>query len=546
MSKLERDIYSRLFEFYDYRYDIFALMMERSLKLLNPDIGGFGMIVPSVLMNSESFTKLREYILSQFWFTNLVYFGDGTFEEAVVPTMISVLRRPKPNRELAIVETIYQIQDFQEGDYQSAPIRQMAFSESWNSTFNINLTLPIEELFQKIRRRSIQVGEISRTNRGIITGNDSKFLSFEKQSQQWKPVVRGQDSDRYIATHSGEYVFYAGRDVLHDPSNEKNFLADEKLFVRRIGDRLICSYDKSRLYCLDTLYTVVLEYSKLNLLYLLTVLNSNLLSELYRLMIPIKGRTFPEVRIYDFNRLPIRRIFFTTSPNEREQQMTELKSFYESSDYDSILTRIDELLPKDADGNFLAFARSISVKDSIAKGYVTRQDAEKSALKEDAPSGYDESGDSLEKSDVVHDFLAFLAEEMVEMNKYKREQIKRFWTDLEGVADADTFAKLQKGKQEKSLARKKPLRQFVNPVSASNRRLEDALEWTEEAFKEFIKTLAGRILSLSVLLDVYDKYASVVQTLAQRIQATDELIDGIVYRLYGLTAEEIAVVEREN
>nr|MBC8228187.1 hypothetical protein [bacterium] len=95
-------------------------------------------------------------------------------------------------------------------------------------------------------------------------------------------------------------------------------------------------------------------------------------------------------------------------------------------------------------------------------------------------------------------------------------------------------------------ARKKPLRQFVNPESASNKRLEDALEWTEEAFKEFIKTLAGRILSLSDFWDVYDKYASVVQTLAQRIQATDELIDGIVYRLYGLTAEEIAVVERDN
>jgi hypothetical protein len=114
---------------------------------------------------------------------------------------------------------------------------------------------------------------------------------------------------------------------------------------------------------------------------------------------------------------------------------------------------------------------------------------------------------------------------------------------LEGITDADTFAKLQKGKQEKRLALKKPLRQFVNPESASNKRLEDALEWTEEAFKELVKTLAGRILSLSDFLDVYRKYASAVQMLAQRIQATDELIDGVVYRLYGLTEEEIKIVE---
>jgi len=293
---------------------------------------------------------------------------------------------------------------------------------------------------------------------------------------------------------------------------------------------------------LDTLYTVVLEYSKLNPLYVLALLNSNLLSEFYRLMIPIKGRTFPEIRIYDFNRLPIRRVFFTTPQAERERQVAELKSFYENGDYNSILTRIGELLPKDADGNFLAFARSISVKDAIAKGYMTEQDAEDSALKEDNPSGYDESGNPLEKSDVVHDFLAFLAEQMTEMNKYKREQIKRFWVDLEGITDADTFAKLQKGKQEKSLAQKKPLRQFVNPESASNKRLEDALEWTEEAFKEFVKILAGRTPNLSDFLDLYRKYAPAVQTFVHRIQATDELIDRIVYFLYGLTEEEIVMV----
>ena len=225
--------------------------------------------------------------------------------------------------------------------------------------------------------------------------------------------------------------------------------------------------------------------------------------------------------------------------------------------FTKLLKRIDELIPKDADGNFLAFTHSISVKDAIAKGYMKKQDSEKSALKcaepsarshpenrgresgEDTPSGYDESGNPLEKSDVVHDFLAFLAEQMTEMNAAKRTQIGRFWTDLEGVTDADTFAKLQKGKQEKSLARKEPLRPFVNPESASSKRLEDALEWTEEAFKEFVKVLVRRIPNLSDLLDVYHRYASAVQTFVQRIQATDELIDQIVYRLYGLTGEEL-------
>jgi hypothetical protein len=306
---------------------------------------------------------------------------------------------------------------------------------------------------------------------------------------------------------------------------------------------------------------VVVRQKQYDSHFVLAMLNSYFIKYYWLQNFYDRKKTFPKIKGTYLLQLPVRRIFFTTPQAERERQVAELKSFYESGNYNSILTCIGELLPKDADGSFLAFARSISVKDAVAKGYMTKQvehpdlsrqrrgevgDAENSALKEDSPSGYDESGNSLEKSDVVHDFLAFLAEQMTEMNKSKHEQIKRFWTDLEGITDADTFAKLQKGKQEKSLAQKKPLRQFVNPESASNKRLEDALEWTEEAFKEFIKTLAGRTPNLSDFLDIYRKYAPAVQTFVQRIQATDELIDGIVYLLYGLTEEEIAVVEGEK
>ncbi|MFQ5706740.1 MAG: Eco57I restriction-modification methylase domain-containing protein, partial [bacterium] len=322
MSKSEREIYCHFFEFYDYRYDTFALMIERALKLINSQNSGFGMIVPSVLMNSGSFAVLREYILSHFWFRNLIYFGDGAFHEAVIPTMVLVLKRPKPESDLAVVKTIHNIENFIAGLFQSAVIRQLAFCESWNYTFNINLTLPIENLFLKLRAQSIEIRELCKTNRGIITGDDRKFLSNEQKSNKWKPVIRGEKIDRYLTAYSGEYVYYAGRDVLHDPSNEDNFLTPKKLFIRRIGDRLTGSYDGAQLYCLDTLYTVNSLDKTLNILYLLSLLNSNLLSEVYRVMIPIKGRTFPEVRIYDFNRLPIRRISFTT-PLERRQALAE-------------------------------------------------------------------------------------------------------------------------------------------------------------------------------------------------------------------------------
>ena len=39
----------------------------------------------------------------------------------------------------------------------------------------------------------------------------------------------------------------------------------------------------------------------------------------------------------------------------------------------------------------------------------------------------------LEKADVIHDFLAYLAKQMIEMNKLKNGILKDFKTDLEGL-----------------------------------------------------------------------------------------------------------------
>ena len=66
---------------------------------------------------------------------------------------------------------------------------------------------------------------------------------------------------------------------------------------------------------------------------------------------------------------------------------TEMQQLYADAKFAEILARVDAYLPKDATCNFLA---------------------------------------EQEKSDVVHDLLAFLAERMLEMNKQKQREIKGF------------------------------------------------------------------------------------------------------------------------
>jgi hypothetical protein len=58
--------------------------------------------------------------------------------------------------------------------------------------------------------------------------------------------------------------------------------------------------------------------------------------------------------------------------------------------------------------------------------------------------------------------------------------------------------------------------------------------------------LAGSISNLSKVIGVYRDHHPAYRELVARIAATDRLIDLIVYRLYGLTEGEIAIVESRS
>jgi hypothetical protein len=150
-----------------------------------------------------------------------------------------------------------------------------------------------------------------------------------------------------------------------------------------------------------------------------------------------------------------------------------------------------------------------------------------------------------EKSDVVHDFLVYLAEQMVELNKRKQAEAKRFlgWLEKqlhilpnsrgEDGLDAltgktrlrDYLGDYQKGEEHV------PFDDFLTILQRNRSRIGVSL--SDQAFLTCLRT--GYEASLATLLPI-----------KERLAKTDWLIDQVVYRLYGLTEEEIAIVEGER
>jgi len=130
------------------------------------------------------------------------------------------------------------------------------------------------------------------------------------------------------------------------------------------------------------------------------------------------------------------------------------------------------------------------------------------------------------RSDTIHDLLAYLAEEMIKMNKAKNEEIKGFlkWLEREiGVAveelqNKTAIKEYHSHEFEQFLEVLKKNRKKLS-IDPSDRRKQELLE------QHFTKSTAklGPVKAMTA--------------------ATDGLIDEIVYRLYGLTEEERDMVK---
>jgi hypothetical protein len=150
-----------------------------------------------------------------------------------------------------------------------------------------------------------------------------------------------------------------------------------------------------------------------------------------------------------------------------------------------------------------------------------------------------------EQSDVVHDILAFLAERMIEMNKEKQSEIKGFFDWLESQLKVQMDKDGNNG--IKALTGKTQIKNYLGDYQKGEELLsfDDFWKILEKNKTKIQANLKSRELYENIK-SKYEKSLSKLLPLKEKLYKTDWLIDQIVYKLYGLTEEEIKIVEGEQ
>jgi len=481
------------------KLNYYRLFSALSIWLCRP-YGYHGFIVPMALIGDAQARPLRIYMLTHTQILSIEAFpqkddpNDRIFEEAKLSTCVYILNKRKPSASFSlrihpgklILTTSPQI-DLTRKDVELLDPNELSIPSMPGTNAKhvaLGITLAKRCLGHRFKEVAIsQQGEVNLTTH-------APFLSELPVGQE---VLRGANVDRYEFNEEpkqGTPVYLQVKEFLHGKKLDSKAFDHKDI---RIGyqrgaaidnwRRIIACIIKPNNFCSDTINYIARPQD--DLYYVLGLLNSQLFEWRFRLT-----STNNHVNSYEVDSLPLRPFKFVTSEIELKQLLEKAKKLYQeylsNQNWDKILAFVSECLP----------------------------------IKEDGTPDTDH-----EQSDVVHDLLAFLAKEMTRLNEEKQSKIKHFLTWLE--------KEIIKGSAEDQKNKTK-IRNFH----------EGALQELMDVLKKN-KTLPDPCPS-SMRDTIAGEFSTTMNTLGPlktRIVMTDKLIDQIVYKLYNLTNEEIAIVE---
>jgi len=449
---------------------------------------------------------LRKIILNQTLVIKLGDAGGQVFEDATVDTTIFVLERATLTS--LVQEHYFEVQKIPEEENVPTLLPQKEFLDG--QPISLSASGFGQQILVKMESISTKLDKLFYCTVGVNTGYIRDVLISDKKiDQRYHKTISGSDIDKYSSSWSGEWICY-DKELVKSYGNKgrslpPNFIFNQpKILLQRtrnlsLEQRLIAYFDTEGYYNLNRLSNIVPYEGQRNqniqLTYVCGLLNANLLNWYF-------SQRFVdyEIKPVYLRQLPIRRIAFTTPSEEREQLRAKGQALYEQfcqkDDYACVLGFVEHHLPKLSDG---------------------------------APDTANE------KSDVIQDLLAFLAERMIESNKQKQAEAKQFITWIE----AET------GSQVEDWGNKTDVQEFWTREWA---QIERTLQKNRGRLMQ-TQGLRGKAADAAMeplvraVRAQWEESRVRLQPVLHTIAHTDRLINQIVYRLYGLMDDEIAIVE---
>jgi hypothetical protein len=516
--------------------DLYVYFVEMGVLSLQQG-GHLGLIISNKFMRANYGTKLRQFLTQQTTIKEIIDFGElPVFSEAATFPSIILIENNIVGQQNVLVSKIKSLK-FNSlidviNDLSYYVCENSLSVEGWSLAKN-----ELAKIINKLNKDNISLAQYIQLQifYGIKTGcNEAFFIdqytrsklieSDPKSAEIIKPLVVGDDIRKYEINYQEIFLIFTRRGInineyptikkhlekfksklepkpeLHSGSwqgrkagNYKwyeiqdtvdywTFFEHPKIIYPDIAKESRFTLDNNGFYSINTTYLIPSQSY-----YLLALLNSSLIFFYMSQNSAVLGDTEKQGRLRFFGQymenIPIRKISFTTAKDRRQECLEKLiKSYQEKQE---ILKEIEEHIRR-------------------------------------------------EETDIVHDILAYLAEQMIEINREKQKEIKSFLRYLERII----------GSAINNLTNKSKIQNYLGDYQKSEPHL--SFEQLGEILKKNKKKITVNLLDRQIQETLEKEYQTSLDKLLplkQQLSTTDELIDLIVYKLYGLSEEEIKIIE---
>lgn len=537
-------VYSGVADLYTYFVELGNIFLQER--------GRFGFIIPNKFVRANYGGPLRKFLSEQVQIERLVDFGDlPVFAEAVTYPMIVLTSKQPPNEAAGSASipfthlTQLPASDLAATIERSAtPIARSTLTDAYWSLDEANIAAIID----KMKAVSTPLGQLvnGKIYYGIKTGFNEAFVidrrtrdqlirADAKSAEIIKPFLVGEDIKRYRVDYNDRYIILMkiGTPIEQYPAVfahlqqyqaqlEKRWdkgshwwelracdyyeqFEQPKIIYPNICKQPEFAYDAQGYHSNQKTFIIPTDD-----MYLLTVLNSQVMKFLFSIILPrLRGGFFEPSYVF-MKDMPIRCIEATTPDDERTHLTYEAITLYTQNRQSDLLSFIEFQLAHEP-----------------------------------------------ERGDVVRDVLAYLAEQMGNLQAKRHSAIGDFSLGLSGELTTAELEKLHRLWTPSTLpkedgdrtARKKreeieEILDVLGPLATRQLDFYDDIGQLEE--RQWLWLLKHRFGSRSNMVEIahiYRKYHPRIAVLDEQLAQTDRLIIAIVYKLYGLTPEEVAIVE---
>ncbi len=298
------------------RINLYAVFIEKGFHLIN-DKGILTYINPNSLLMNSSYTKLRKLILKSL--NLIVKLPNSVFENAFVETIIILLNKFSQVKEVrGYVFNQEEVFDCNNLCYKAHD--KSFWNEENKYKFNIFISPFQRSILSKIENNKSYLNNYAEFSLGITPYDKYKghskdmidnkiFHSKLKKDKNFVPLISGKNIVKYLV--KSEIDGYLNYGNWLGAPRQKKFFTSPRIIVRQIVSgkppTIFAGYTKEELYHTQIGFVITQKQnSKLNLKYILALLNSKLMNFYHKYkFLDVEKETFQKILIENCKKFPI-------------------------------------------------------------------------------------------------------------------------------------------------------------------------------------------------------------------------------------------------